>query len=361
MAKVYVFRINYDDQFETVRKELLAKRLRQGWGRAGMSVDQDEDGFIAGWKAAYGGDEGARRKYKIISKMKEMEKGDLIVVPKISAGQPGICWNNMIIAEVIGEYRFEPLILPERGGETDFGHIIPVRLRLSCPYDFDNNTRVIASKFRAYQSAVNRVFNEAFSSAVAALMAQFPDEGLVLGRGISDSDALNQATAEAGKAYLDSIVDALRRWDNTRFEKVIADLFEQNGYTKIGNNHYDGKGGDVDIQFSAHPADSLMDTIENLLTIETPEIWPEIWVQAKKKTGIDQNDCAGINQLVQMKASDAPAASPVMILISLVDNFTPEAKALAKANNVFLIDGRSFAALLLRYGLMGALFAGGAL
>jgi hypothetical protein len=355
MAKVYVFRINYDDQFETVRGELLAGRLRQGWGCVGMSVDQGEAGYIAGWKAAYGGDEGARRKYNIISKMKEMKPGDFVVVPKISADQPGICWNNMIIAEVTEAYRFEPLTLPERGGETDFGHIIPVTLRLSCPYDFDNNTRVIASKFRAYQSAVNRVFNEAFSSAVTELMAQFPDGGLVLDRGISDSEALNQATAEAWKAYLDSIVDALRRWDNTRFEKVIADLFEQNGYAKIGNNHYDGKGGDIDIQF-AQPTDSLMDQIANLQTISVER--PEIWVQAKKKTGTDNDDCEGINQLLNMQETLSPETNPVMILISLADGFTEKAKELAKANNVFLIDGRSFAALLLRYGLMGAFFAG---
>jgi len=42
MSNYFVFRINYDDQFELIRNELLNNhQLRQGWGSYGMQINQD--------------------------------------------------------------------------------------------------------------------------------------------------------------------------------------------------------------------------------------------------------------------------------------------------------------------------------
>jgi len=38
LANYYVFRINYGEHYQTVRKEILEGRLRQGWGGEGMSI-----------------------------------------------------------------------------------------------------------------------------------------------------------------------------------------------------------------------------------------------------------------------------------------------------------------------------------
>jgi hypothetical protein len=82
----------------------------------------------------------------------------------------------------------------------------------------------------------------------------------------------------------------------------------------------------------------------------------ETWVQAKNKTGVDQNDHIGVEQLLNMREALSPAVCPVMILTSLADDFTPKTKRLAENHNVLLINGREFAALCLQSGLIGSLF-----
>ena len=41
----YVFRINYNEHYKTIRSELLNNKLRQGWGAKEMSIDQDYKSF----------------------------------------------------------------------------------------------------------------------------------------------------------------------------------------------------------------------------------------------------------------------------------------------------------------------------
>lgn len=42
---VFVFRINYDEDFQKVRQEILQGRLHQGWGADGMRIDVEEKDF----------------------------------------------------------------------------------------------------------------------------------------------------------------------------------------------------------------------------------------------------------------------------------------------------------------------------
>lgn len=79
-------------------------------------------------------------------------------------------------------------------------------------------------------------------------------------------------------------------------------------------------------------------------------------MQARNKTGVDQNDHTGVEQLIAMREDSEPAACPVMILISLAGDFTPQTKRLAENHNVLLINGREFAALCLQSGLIGSPF-----
>ena len=79
------------------------------------------------------------------------------------------------------------------------------------------------------------------------------------------------------------------------------------------------------------------------------EIMPEIYIQAKKKRGHDNNDVAGVKQLVQMAKKDEK--TKVLILINLTDKFSVEAQELADREHVVLLNGVDFASMLVRHGL----------
>ena len=127
---------------------------------------------------------------------------------------------------------------------------------------------------------------------------------------------------------------------------MIESLFVQSGYIKVGNNCYDGEGGDVDLVFKAFSEQSLM---YDIYTKYEDEIMPEIYIQAKKKRGHDNNDVAGVKQLVQMAKKDEK--TKVLILINLTDKFSVEAQELADREHVVLLNGVDFASMLVRHGL----------
>ena len=86
MSNYYVFRINYDDRFKLIRRELVNHHLlRQGWGTYGMAIDSSYDTFKAGWQSEWEKDlpdETMRARYNNLSIMLEIEPGDYIIVPK---------------------------------------------------------------------------------------------------------------------------------------------------------------------------------------------------------------------------------------------------------------------------------------
>ena len=72
---------------------------------------------------------------------------------------------------------------------------------------------------------------------------------------------------------------------------------------------------------------------------------PKIRVQAKKKCGEDPNDKHGIDQLLRMQGDE----QTINILINTAPDFSDDTKKYA-GKNVILINGRQFAALLIKYG-----------
>ena len=77
---------------------------------------------------------------------------------------------------------------------------------------------------------------------------------------------------------------------------------------------------------------------------------PHIYVQAKKKTGKDIGDIVGVDQLVKMEER-IPEKNAILMVINLTDEFSDEAKEKADENGIILINGLTFASLLVRYGL----------
>lgn len=345
MSNYYVFRINYDDRFKLIRRELVNHHLlRQGWGTYGMAIDSSYDTFKAGWQSEWEKDlpdETMRARYNNLSIMLEIEPGDYIIVPKVSVDEDYVC-RSFVIAKCKKKYRFDVLAEAE-----DFGHIIEVEDIFSCSYDKNLHAQNIKSKFIAYQFPLNRVRSESFKESVDELVrlhAEQPDE---FEKDSTDLiSMIGRATASARNQYLEQIKSALQKIDNHKFEDMIGELFIKNGYTLTDNNWYDGEGGDVDLVFECFNRNTLMYNIYEICDVKMPHIY----VQAKKKTGKDAGDIVGVDQLVKMEERISEK-NAILMVINLTDEFSDEAKEKADENGIILINGLTFASLLVRYGI----------
>ena len=345
MSNYYVFRINYGEHFSLLRKELLNKHLlRQGWGTYGMAVNASYDAFKAGWQAEWEKDlpdETMRARYNNLSIMLDIEPGDYLIVPKVSVAEEQVC-RSFVIARCKEKYRFE--VLPEA---EDFGHILEVEDVFSCSYDKNLQAQNIKSKFIAYQSPLNRVRNASFIASVEELVRLHKDQPQEFEKGSTDLISMvSSATTSARNQYLEEIVAALQKLDNHKFEEIIGELFQKNGYTKTDQNWYDREGGDVDLVFESFCQNTLMHNLFEICDVKMPHIY----VQAKKKTGKDSGDLVGVEQLVKMEER-IPEKNAVLMVINLTDAFSDEAKIKAEENGILLLNGRTFASLLVRYGI----------
>ena len=337
MANYFVFRVDYDKCFPFIYEELKQGRLRQGWGGPNMDVRNPFDKFTAAWEKCSPCSENVKRRYNMLRVMFEIKEGDLIVIPKVSM-EYNVPGRYFIIVKCRKSYEFT---LPD--GKNDFGHYIEVDPVVNCSYDSSGAAQVLSSSFGKYRRAVNRVLDEGVMDAIDVLtmMRSSATQSSPTRLGF-----LSAETCQARDLYLKELVEKMQSWQNAMFEKVIESLFVQSGYIKVGNNCYDGEGGDVDLVFKAFSEQSLM---YDIYTKYEDEIMPEIYIQAKKKRGHDSNDVAGVNQLVQMAKKDEKAK--VLILINLTDKFSVEAQELADREHVVLLNGVDFASMLVRHGL----------
>lgn len=349
----YIFRIAYDDfeKFKIIRDEMLQGRLRQGWGADGMDINKSEQDFLAAREKKWGkfADEDEPEKalkynvgkYYNLRNMIDIEIGDLIIVPKVS-DKFDYVGKYFSVLKCVEKYKFDVL-----KGYNDFGHIIGVEFLFSCPHDFDEDTQIISGKIGAYRSPVNNILKDEFKKAVDNLIAKHKNNPQIFSSGLSNLsnlDILAQSTKDSRKVYLEKILEHLRKPNPKILEKIIAELFVKNGHKLVCRNLYNGVGGDVDLVFETFPDNTLMHDI-----FKANDREPKIFIQVKKKIGTDFNDTVGINQLTQMDAENG--GNNILILINLTDEFTYEAKQLAEENNVTLLDGITFADILVRHGI----------
>ena len=330
----FVFRINYDEHYEKIRQELLSGRLRQGWGYEGMTLSGTEEEFFSAWKTLWPDDkfDYIKRKYNNLRIMKNIRCGDIIVIPKVSLrNKEG--FRDFTIAKCVKEYEFSTL-------DTDFGHIIGVEPVVSFSYSLDSDTRTVSRCMTAYQSAVNNVYNEPFINAINNLLKIHSADGEYCNK--QSNNILESFELTISDAIVNEHIDKINSWNPHYFEKVIEELFIAKGYHTISRNRHDGKGADIDLVFSAYAPNSLLGDIFNISELVP---MPEIRIQAKKKLGIDTNDCEGIRQLIN---SDG-YKNAINILISTAVEFTPEARKLAEKEGVILINGKEFSRLLIKY------------
>lgn len=357
MCRYFIFRINYDSDYKMIRSELINNHiLRQGWGAPNMQINEGFDHFKEGWLQNWGSENPTektmRSRFNNLVTMLEIQPGDVIVIPKVNDRDDldYVC-QSFIIAKCKRSYYFS---LP--GDELldvdkkDFGHVIEVEDVFGCEYDVNIYSKRVKNRFSAYRRPVNLIKYEgnncAFIDAVNELIKTHKDSPELLDTKLPNiTTMIRKDSNEARLGYLQTVLKGLREIDNRDFEDVIAELFEKNGYALVGRNQYDRKGGDVDLIFESCKHDSLMHHI-----FETCGDMSHIYVQAKKKKGKDAKDIIGVEQLKKMR-SRIKENNATLILINLTDKFSNEAMAEASENGIILINGITFASILVGYGI----------
>ena len=157
---------------------------------------------------------------------------------------------------------------------------------------------------------------------------------------------ISRATSSSRNQYLKQIKKALQKIDNHKYEDIIGELFEKNGYTLSDNKWYDKESGDVDLVFEGYGKNVLM---YNAFKIYDAGM-PHIHVRVKENKGKDNGDAVGADYLIKMK-KNIPNYNAFLMHLNLTDEFSDEAKTTADDIGIILINGFAFASLLVRYGI----------
>jgi hypothetical protein len=316
--KYFVFRINYDDDeaHRWVLDELLkGSRLRQGWGAAGLQLLTASGDRVARdtWLAAYKSkwndpDEEILRRHDILSRMTEVRPGDLLVVPKT------LDWNTLTICEAQSGYRFDS---NSKTHWDDFKHYIEIRNPKSYRYASSGDASLLSAKFKAYQSAVNNVWNVKTIEAIETLYAKPSSE---------HDKTIDVLRDELLESALAKIADKLLDLEPAKFEDLIVACLIGRGYQIIGRRKYDGEGADADI-VASYPLPYFSELADDA---------PIILIQVKKKRGTDRGDVEGVEQLVK---SGRTYPNSIRILINTSDAISLEAAELAAREGVRILHG----------------------
>ena len=102
----------------------------------------------------------------------------------------------------------------------------------------------------------------------------------------------------------------------------------------------------VDPVFECFSKNTLMYIVFGICDVKMPHIQ----VHAKKKKGKDHGEIVGVDQLVKLKER-IPEKNAILMVINLTDEFSEDAKNMAKENGIIFINGITSASLLVRYGI----------
>ena len=327
MNNVFVFRIAADSDY--VKREFERGCLRQGWGNSDADLHLPQDEWISrqcqrdawdGNRAYY------TRKYYNHKIMLEIKAGDILIIPKLPIS------SQFTICRAAGEYEFQK---PNGFDGDDFYHMIPIDLTTVRRFNYhaDEDCENIRAKMRAYQSPLNHVWNQMVRDSAERLLKIESNE--------TGSDILDIV----GSIKLDIYENALQRLrdlGSRSAEKIVERIFEKLGYELVGKNSYNKEGGDADLIYVSKSVSEFFEVAINSTDIESQKIY----VQIKNKSGVDNGDTNGLDQL-QKRTLSEPSA--VKILISTADEFTDECQKIAKENNILLIDSKGFLKLVFKY------------
>lgn len=306
---------------ERIYKELRDGRLRQGWGKHGLALERDGERVDkAEWEEAHrsvGWGDPSPRRFSILSRMLDIRKNDLVVMPKMPN------WDQFSIARVNERYRFEVA-----AGWDDFGHILPVDSVSVRTFNYWANDKafIISGLFSraSHRPAVSFAYGDEHVDAALKLLEMESD---LQARSLAElSQARMNAAYREAAMKLEKEVES---WNGPLFEKAVRQAFRDQGYKVKEHAHYDRKGGDIDILVSP-PVDRF-----RLFIRDMPN---EIAVQVKWKQGIGKNDEDAVTQIVDgVKSLGYDNAAKYVI--SSASGFTEDATTKAEDNGVVLISG----------------------
>lgn len=272
--------------------------------------------------------------------MREMKKGDIIVIPKFPE------WDMLSIYRVKGEYYFD---LEE--GQEDYGHCIPVEPATiddnekdKCfKYNSNNESKEIHSKLRGYQTSINSVNDNGVKEAINELLKKISDIGEY-----SVIDLLkNTFEKTIDEKNKEGKIFSIR---NNEVEEVVEEIFKKQGYILDDKNFYDKKGGDVDRLFIKYLP--ILEEVNNEITS------CRIYVQIKKKEGICDEE-EGIDQLEKIVDTDIKEEIKIINGEKIYPNgiykvlvctgkFSQRIEEIARDRGIILIDGSQLIRLCLK-------------
>ena len=299
-------------------EELIAGRLRQGWGAPGFALTTEDGRRVekAEWNATYRThwkEDPTPKRFAILSYMLDLSDGSLVVVPKMPK------WDQFTIARVSGGYEFDT-----HGDREEFNHIVrvdPLSVR-TFHYRADKDAYLISGLFsRAnHWGAISFCYSAEKVKATLRLL-QFKSKLSPTSRAELSHEETDGALKQAAEVLHKRVKD----WNGQRFEEAVQQAFLDQGYELMHHRRYDGKGADADMLVSP-PA-----------TRHSFFLPSEIAVQVKWKQGEDPNDVQAVEQIV--KWADSLGSNAAKCVISSASQFTREAQDRAAENNVLLLCG----------------------
>ena len=322
---VYNFRFDRDSREEVLRRLREDRLLCQGWGggkRGELRIDQDDYVGVCRQRYALA----TTRIPTNLSRIKRFLDGDILVTPHLPE-------NGRVSVHIVdGDFPNCYSYL-----DSDDFHLNN-QIRVKASYGLNGNI-----------SIYNKLLAPWYGKLQWLRLPVLPIEELggIFRQIITELDSSPATTYSLSKIdeYLDSLTIGLLgvlrgnleeispSSSDISFEKVCEHLISESGYTIEGRNIYDKIGGDVDLKCIRERS--------NLSPFESGHV--TLFVQVKKHTGT--TDARAVKQLVQMMTYEPGADGCVM---SLADDFTTEAKQLAKSEGILLLNGESLTRLCLQ-------------
>jgi hypothetical protein len=323
---IYNFRCDQKYRNEILRRLINENRLSQGWGGCEENLDLRRDDFAQACFRHYRSSGMASTRVPTnLLRIRDFKDGDLLITPHIPV------YGKLVITVVDGDYPdcYEYV----QNDESDQNH----RIKAKRFYGLDGNIDIhhlgVSAWFGKLQWLRLPVLPipqhlDVFDSIIREL-EQTPGKEFPTSRLDEYLDRLCAKVLENMKVELRTLSPSV---GELSFEEVCKRLVTTAGYTIVRRNWY-SDGGDVDLQCTRSRTD--------VSAFEAGQV--NLFVQVKKYTGT--TDDLAVRQLLKMMERDQTADGCVM---SLGDDFTPEAIKLAESNEILLMNGETICTLLLR-------------
>lgn len=325
-----LFNFRFDQQSMTTILDRLRnhREMQQGWGGGEVNLDIRKPDFVMACLERYQAEGmNSTRIPSNLLRIRSFRDGDLIATPHLP--ERGKVSIHVIAGDFPECYRYVP------GDEDHLNH----RIVIKQSYGLDGNISIYNKVLAAWYAKLQWLrlpvlpipeHQPAFDEVLAQLDAS-PETSFAV-------SPLEEHLSHLLDDVLNRLKSELRRTLNPNnsdlsFESLCERLLVKSGYSVVTRNVYDGAGGDVDIHCTRKR--------EYASPFEAGDV--TLYVQVKKHKGV--TDEKAVRQLLQMMSKDTNADGCVM---SLAEDFTAEAKALAEQNDILLLNGSAVCRLALR-------------